>query len=84
MNTFFVSVAIALLERTIRSLMDIDWKIVQQTVINWMDSDISGEEKRKLVFAQLRDAGCSVATWLLNAAIEIAYGRIKTDLEAKK
>jgi hypothetical protein len=44
-------------------------------------ADIPGEQKREQVYLMLRDAGVSVASWLLYAAIEIAYGQLKIRLE---
>ena len=63
--------------KAIAQLMGLDWERVQVNVKALMDSELSGEEKRKLALAQLRMVGVETATWLLNAAIEVAYGEIK-------
>lgn len=66
-----------LLRKAIAKLLGLDWEMVQVNVKALMDSELSGEEKRKLALAQLRMVGIETATWLLNAAIEVAYGEIK-------
>lgn len=53
------------------------WADVQHIVSALMDSELSGEEKRRLALLQLRLTGVEVATWLLSAAIEVAYGEAK-------
>lgn len=58
------------------------WPIVQTSVKTLMDSELSGEEKRRLALAQLRMAGVETATWLLSAAVEVAYGEIKSQVES--
>jgi len=63
-----------LLRKAIAQLMGLDWEMVQVNVKALMDSELSGEEKRKLALAQLRMLGVETTTWLLSAAIEVAYG----------
>lgn len=58
------------------------WADVQYIVSALMDCELSGEEKRRLAFAQLRSLGVEVATWLLSAAIEVAYGELKEKTDA--
>lgn len=68
---------LALLEKTIAALLAGNWGQVKAWVESYMRSDLPGDQKRQLVFEQLRKLGVDSATWLLYAAIEIAYGRIK-------
>ncbi len=63
-----------LLRKAIAQLMGLDWEFVQTSVKALMDSELSGEEKRRLALAQLLVVGVETATWLLSAAIEVAYG----------
>ena len=53
------------------------WVDVQGVVETLLRAELSGAEKRMLAVQQLRLIGLDCATWLLHAAIEIAYGRIK-------
>ena len=66
-----------LLERALAALLGGDWSFVKQSVQSFLNDEIPGEEKRRKVFALLRAGGSQVATWLLYAAIEVAYGRLK-------
>jgi len=66
-----------MLRMAIAKLLGLDWEFVQASVKMLMSSELSGEEKRRLALAQLRMAGVETATWLLSAAIEVAYGEIK-------
>lgn len=68
---------LALLERALSALLDGDWKTVKEAVASFLNANISGEEKRRMVVSRLRASGSVVATWLLYAAIEVAYGRLK-------
>ena len=68
---------ITLLQKAIAALLAKDWDSVVSSVYLLTGADIPGEQKREQVYLMLRDAGVSVATWLLYAAIEIAYGQIK-------
>ena len=72
---------IALLQKAIAALLAKDWDAVVSSVYLLIGADIPGEQKREQVYLMLRDAGVSVASWLLYAAIEIAYGQIKIQLE---
>lgn len=70
---FFLS----LLSVAIRGLIGaIVWSRVQQTVLDLMDSTLSGEEKRAKALADLK-AAFNVPTYLLNLAIESAYAQWK-------
>lgn len=71
------TILLALLEKTIAALLAGDWGQVKAWVETYMMADLPGEEKRRIVFEQLRKLGVDCATWLLYAAIEVAYGRIK-------
>lgn len=66
-----------MLRKAVAKLLGLDWEFVQTSVKALMDSELSGEEKRRLALAQLRMAGVETATWLLSAAVEVAYGEIK-------
>ena len=72
---------ITLLQKAIAALLAKDWDAVVSSVYLLTGSTIPGEQKREQVYLMLRDAGVSVAAWLLYAAIEIAYGQIKIQLE---
>lgn len=65
-----------MLRKAVAKLLGLDWEFVQTSVKTLMTSELSGEEKRRLALAQLRMVGVETATWLLNAAIEVAYGEI--------
>ena len=68
---------LALLERALAALLGGDWDFVKHAVRSFLSDEIPGEEKRQKVFALLRAGGSQVATWLLYAGIEVAYGRLK-------
>lgn len=68
---------LGLLRKALAKLLGLDWEMVQTSVKALMDSELSGEEKRRLALAHLRMAGVETATWLLSAAVEVAYGEIK-------
>lgn len=51
------------------------WTEVQCVVEALLRADLPGAEKRILAVQHLRIIGLDCATWLLHAAIEIAYGR---------
>ncbi len=46
-----------------------------------VSEDIPGEEKKKRIFAALRQLGIDCATWLLYAGIALAYEQVKDMLE---
>ena len=56
---------ITLLQKAIAALLAKDWDAVVSSVYLLMGTDIPGEQKREQVYLMLRDAGVSVATWLL-------------------
>lgn len=66
-----------MLERAIKALLSYNWDEVVHQVTLLLDENMTGEEKRKRVYSILREMGMNSATWVLNAAIEIAYGKIK-------
>ena len=70
-----------LLQKAIAALLAKDWDLVVSSVYLLTSADTPGEQKRERVYLILREAGVSVAAWLLYAAIEIAYGQIKIQLE---
>lgn len=75
------SVRLFLLQKSIQSLLAKDWNAVVTQVANLWNADFTGEEKKNMVFETLRNAGVSVATWLLYAGIEIAYGAMKAKFD---
>ena len=66
-----------LLQKAIAALMGVNWMSVVMQVTKVAQSNLTGDEKRKKVFETLRSFGIDCATWLLYAAIEIAYGQLK-------
>jgi len=78
MNTFWKAV----LRKAIAKLLGLNWADVQDVVRALMDSTLSGPEKRILALQQLKFAGVNVATWLLSAAIEVAYGEQRERMDA--
>lgn len=78
MNTFWKAV----LRKAIAKLLGLKWADVQEVVRALMDSTLSGTEKRILALQQLKFSGVNVATWLLSAAIEVAYGEQRERMDA--
>ena len=78
-----VSVGVVLLEKAISALLGAFWPKVNQVVEGLNQASVPGEEKRKLAVENLRQQGSQSATWLLNAGIEIAYGKIVKRLTQK-
>ena len=70
-----------LLTQAIRALLSKDWNVVNTQVAALWNADMTGDEKRRIVFETLRNAGVSAATWLLYAGIEIAYGAMKAKFD---
>lgn len=61
------------LRGAIKTLIGSDWwDKVRETVANLADEDISGEEKRAMAAAFLKESGWRAASFLLNLAIEVA------------
>lgn len=75
------SIWLALLQKAVQYLLSKDWNAVNTQVANLWDADMTGDEKRRIVFETLRNAGVSAATWLLYAGIEIAYGAMKAKFD---
>lgn len=74
MKTFWL----ILLEKAIAALLSHSWDdVVYQVKLLTTFDDMAGSEKREKAFIMLRSLGVDAATWLLYAAIEIAYGKIK-------
>lgn len=67
----------ALLYKAIQALLAKDWNSVTYQVGALMQSNIPGSQKRQIVFDTLRSFGIDAASWLLYAAIELAYGQLK-------
>lgn len=76
---------IGMLRKAIAMLLGANWAEIKDVVQTLMESEASGEEKRRIALIQLRIIGVEVATWLLSAAIEVAYGLLKeTESSIKK
>lgn len=52
-------------------------------VYRYEDSDIKNTEKHQRVFDEARRLGIDVASWVLNAAIDLAVGYIRTKINEK-
>jgi len=62
------------------------WTSVKDAVSAVSTTEVTGEEKRAIVFAALKDSGWKLANSLLNLAIEIAVvfaAKKITDIESK-
>jgi hypothetical protein len=68
---------LVLLRKAVAALLGAHWDVIKDVVQSLVDYDASGEEKRRQALIQLRIIGVDVATWLLSAAVEVAYGLIK-------
>lgn len=68
---------IALAKKAIIAFFSKDWDTITSEVYVMMSEDIPGEEKKKRIFAALREFGMDCATWLLYAGIALAYEQIK-------
>lgn len=66
-----------MLRKAVAKLMGLHWPDLLDAVQALMKSELSGDEKRQLVLLQLRVMGTDAATWLLSAAVEVAYGELK-------
>ena len=73
---------IGMLRKAMAMLLGANWAEIKGVVQALMDSDLSGEEKRRQALTHLRMIGVDVATWLLSAAVEVAYGEIKSKVES--
>ena len=65
-----------LLEKAIQQLLKADWEAIVVQVMLMTGANMTGEQKREYVVEVMKRAGYSGATWLLRAAIEVAYGMI--------
>jgi type II secretory pathway component PulK len=66
-----------LLEKAIQQLLKADWEAIVVQVMLMMGSTMTGNQKREYVVDAIKRHGYSGATWLLRAAIEVAYGKLK-------
>lgn len=58
------------------------WDNIRNQVASMADAkDLSGEEKRSLVLASIKEAGWKWANWALNLLIEIAVTVINVQIE---
>lgn len=67
---------LALLIRAIQHLAKRDWAAICGAVTYYLSEDMPGKEKQLAAIRDLRAMGSTAATWLLGAAIDIAYGQI--------
>jgi hypothetical protein len=65
-----------LIERAVRSLLDVQWSLVFNKVRDLMDANLSGEAKREIAYKYMRELRSSMPTWLINIAIEVAYVKL--------
>lgn len=73
MNAFWL----ALLVQAIRALVgSVVWDAVTNAVVAQLSADLSGDEKRARVSAELKRAFGNVPSRLLNLAIEIAVTKV--------
>jgi predicted ArsR family transcriptional regulator len=68
-----------MLRQAVQRILKSDWQTIIKEVSNMMDSELPGKEKKEVVFSLLREYGVACATWLLYAAIDIAYGKLKDE-----
>ena len=64
----------SVLRMACKKLLREHWEDVVFVVQGLSKESIPGSAKRDLAIQKLRALGVGVATWLLSAAIEIAYG----------
>jgi hypothetical protein len=67
----------ALLEKAIQKLIGADWETIIAQVVIMTGTTMAGDQKREFVVEAMKRHGYNGATWLLRAAIEVAYGMIK-------
>lgn len=72
-----------LLRLAISNLVGTYWPVIITLVKDLVAVDVSGEEKRRSALIHLRKLGVDLPTWVLSAALEIAYGALK-DVMAKE
>lgn len=72
---------IALAKKAVAAYFAKDWNKITAEVYVMVSEDIPGEEKKKRIFAALRQLGIDCATWLLYAGIALAYEQVKDMLE---
>jgi len=86
-NTFLTGLLQSALESAMASLLyriaSIDFNVVKQECLDLWNADIEGDEKRKIVYRKLRELSKEGASWILNAAINIAVGKIQKELTPK-
>ncbi len=68
---------LGVLRKAIAMLLGANWAEIKDIVQALMEIDVSGEEKRHQALIHLRMIGVDVTTWLLSAAVEVAYGLVK-------
>ena len=72
---------IALAKKAVAAYFAKDWDKITAEVYVMVSEDIPGEEKKKRIYAALRQFGMDCATWLLYAGIALAWEQIKAQLE---
>lgn len=56
------------------------WGKVKDAVMSVTDTELTGEEKKSVVVAQLKETGINLATSFLNLAIEVAVALVTKKL----
>lgn len=74
MNAFWVSVLTAAIKILAGSGL---WDAALRAVTHQLSTELSGEEKRRAVQADLREAFAQVSTRTINLVIEIALAKIQ-------
>lgn len=69
MNAFWLGLLTQIIKGTVGAVV---WEAVLQAVTDLLDADLSGDEKRQRVRADIRRAFATVPSRLLNLAIEVA------------
>ena len=83
MNAFLIGLLQSALQSAISSLLyrisNIDFNVVKTECLALLNANMTGDEKRKVVFRKLRELSKETASWILNAAIEIAVGKLQQE-----
>lgn len=75
MKAFFMNLLCIAIKPLIGAIV---WDRVKQTVLDLMDSALSGDEKRAKAQADLKAAFADVPSYLRNLAIEVAVAQFKS------
>lgn len=72
MKAFFLM----LLKQAVIGLLKKELPDITLLVIQYLESDLPGDEKRRLVIQKLRIIGSTTATWLLGIGVDYVYGQL--------